>query len=133
MAGGWKWNRLPASAAGYHWSFPPRGWKSRPSASRHAHMASHRRPLVLAVNDKVMPLWLAGDGGPYGLLERRVVRPRTQNAAEIGGILLAEAHVEHPGASEAHAVAAFAEIMGHRRDEADAPSGLGHGVIARRS
>ena len=39
--------------------------------------------------------------------------------AEIGGVLLAQAHEERSGAGEPHAVAAFAEIMRERRDQAE--------------
>ena len=44
-----------------------------------------------------------------------------------------EAHIERAGAGEPHAVAALAEIMGERRDEAEPPAGLAHGEIARRA
>jgi hypothetical protein len=39
-------------------------------------------------------------------------------------LFLAQAHVERAGARQAHAVAAFAEIMRHRRDEAELAAGL---------
>ena len=53
--------------------------------------------------------------------------------AQVGGILLAEAHVERAGAGQPHAVAAFAEIMGERRDEAEPAAGLRDPHIARRA
>ena len=53
--------------------------------------------------------------------------------AQIGAVLLAQAHVEHAGAGEAHAVAAFAEIMGEGRDQAQPAAGFRHVEIARRA
>ncbi|MNI88296.1 hypothetical protein D3C73_1455820 [compost metagenome] len=45
---------------------------------------------------------------------------------QVGGIVLAETHVERAGAGETDAIAALAEIMGHRRDAAHAAACLGH-------
>ena len=54
-----------------------------------------------------------------------------RNGARVGGVILAEAHVERAGAGEADAVAALAEIMRERRDEAELPSCLAHREVPR--
>ena len=43
---------------------------------------------------------------------------------KIGGVLVAEAGVQRAGAGDPHPVAGLAEIMGHRRDEAELAAGL---------
>ena len=53
--------------------------------------------------------------------------------AQIGGIFLAQTHEKGAGAGQANTVAAFAEIMGHRRDEAQATAGLGDLYVAGRA
>ena len=55
---------------------------------------------------------------------------RAHHRAEVGVVVLAEAHVELAGAGQAHAVAAFAEVVGQGRDEADAAAGLGDAGVA---
>src|SRR3546814_16794583 len=65
-------------------------------------------------------------------VEQLVALALAQRRAQVGGVLLAQAHVERAGAGQPHAVAAFTEVMGHRRDEAEAPAGLLHAQIARR-
>ena len=52
---------------------------------------------------------------------------------QIGRVLLAEAHVELPGAGEADPVAAFTEIVGHRRDEAEPSARFLDPHVARRA
>mgnify|MGYP000060554999 CR=1 FL=1 len=70
-------------------------------------------------------LWAAHQGGPPPLeLAEGDGGDGRELGAEIGIVILAEAHVERAGAGEAHAIAGFAEIVGHGRDEADAPAGL---------
>src|SRR3546814_18933117 len=86
-----------------------------------------------AVDDEVVALRLARDGGVDGGLERRVVLAGAQRRAEVGRVLLAEAHVERAGAGQPHPVAGLAEVMRERRDEADAPAGLGAVHVARRA
>ena len=56
-----------------------------------------------------------------------------QGRAQVGGVLLSQAHVERAGAGQAHPVAAFAEIVGHRRDETQPPAGLLDFDITRRT
>ena len=69
---------------------------------------------------KSWPFGLRAIAARIAAVQRRVVGAGAQHAAEIGGIVLAEAHVQRAGAGQPHPVAAFAEIMRHRRDEADA-------------
>ena len=65
-------------------------------------------------------------------MKRLVTLAGAERLPEIGGIFLSEAHVERAGAGEADAVAALAEIMGHGRDEAEAPARLLHPDITSR-
>src|SRR6185369_5896160 len=92
-----------------------------------------RWPAVAAVDDEVVALGLARDRGADGVHENRVIAARAQRRAQVGGVFLAEAHVERAGAGHAHAVAALAEIMGERRDEAEPPPGLLDREVARRA
>ncbi len=72
---------------------------------------------MLTVDNEIMPFRLAGDGLVYGLApDARRSRFRAA-PAQVGIVVLAEAHIKHPGACEADAVAAFAEIIRHRCDE----------------
>ena len=59
-----------------------------------------------------MALGLARDGGADGGFDQRVIRAGTQGGAQVGVVLLAEAHEEFAGAGQPHPVAAFTEIMG---------------------
>src|SRR6478609_7608650 len=104
-------------------ALPARGAR-RPSAPRHAHMAPDGRAGMPSVDDEVMALRLARDRLVHGTVEQGIVAGGAHGGAQIGGVLLAKAHVESAGAGQAHPVAAFAEIMGHRRDEAEQPAGL---------
>ena len=85
---------------------------------------------VVSVDDEVMTLGLAADGLVYRLREQGVVVGGPQRKAQIGRIVLAEAHVEHARAGQPDAIAALAEIMRHRRDEAEAAAGFGNIDIA---
>ena len=91
-----------------------------------------RRAVVAAVDDEIVALRLAGDRLADRRLDRLVAFGLAQRRAQIGRVLLAEAHIQRAGAGQPHPVAAFAEIMGQRRDEAEPPSGLAHRHIARR-
>ena len=84
------------------------------------------RPVVAAVDDEIVALGLARDRLADRRLERLVALRLAQRRAQIGGVLLAEAHIERAGAGQPDAVAALAEIMGQRRDEAEPPAGLAH-------
>ena len=48
-------------------------------------------------------------------------------------VFLTQTHIKRAGTSHTHPVAAFAEIMGHWRDKAQAPTGFGYGDITRRA
>src|SRR5947209_7927948 len=88
------------------------------SAAGHAHVAGKRRALVASIDDEVMALGLAGDGLVDGCVQQLIAFRSAQRRAQIGGILLTEAHIERAGAGDADPVAGFAEVMRHRRDEA---------------
>ena len=92
-----------------------------------------RRALVAAVDDEVVALRLARDRVVDRGIEQVVALRGAQRRAQVGGVLLAEAHVERAGAGEAHAVAGFAEIVRQRRDEAEPAAGLGDAHIAGRA
>src|SRR5215207_1422318 len=83
---------------------PRRLAADRRSAASHAHVAGQRRALVAAVDDEVVPLGLAGDGFVDGRVQRLVALRGAQRRTEIGGVLLAEAHIERAGAGNADAV-----------------------------
>ena len=55
-----------------------------------------------------------------------------QGRAQIGRILLTQAHEQRARAGHADAVAALAEIVRERRDEAEAPAGLPYPDVAGR-
>src|SRR4051812_41027633 len=95
------------------------------SAAGHAHVPGEGRALVAAVDDEIMALGLARDRVLDGSIEQGVTLRRAQRRAEVGGVFLAEAHVERAGAGEAHAVAGLAEVMRQRRDESETSAGLG--------
>src|SRR5689334_19247451 len=113
--------------------------RSRPSVSSRnlvyvlaagqRHGPSHRG-LLVAPNNKVMAFGFARDGLIDGSVEQRIVLARPERRAEIGRVLLAETHIKSAGAGDPHPIAGFAEIMGHRSDEAEPPAGLPHLHIA---
>src|ERR1700742_87733 len=86
-----------------------------------------------AGDDEIMPLGLARDRGADRRVEREIVLRLPERRAQVGGILLAEAHVERAGAGDAHAVAILAEIMGQGRDETEPAAGFPDVEIARRA
>src|SRR6185295_4616256 len=67
-------------------------------AAGHAHMAGDRGPGVAAVDDEVVALGLAADRLAHGRLQELVALARPQRRAQIGGVILAEAHIERAGA-----------------------------------
>src|SRR5208282_4862289 len=97
----------------------------------HAHMPGDGGPVVATVDDEIVTARLAADRFPNRRLERFISFGLTQGGAQIGRILLAEAHIKGAGASHPDAVAALAEIMGQGRDKAEPPTGLAHRHIAR--
>src|ERR1700720_4671399 len=94
-------------------------------------MTGDGRPVVASVDDEIVALRLAVDRLADRRLERLVPFGLPQGRAQIGRILLAEAHVQSAGAGHPNAVAALAKIMGQGCDEAEAPTGLAHGHVAR--
>src|SRR5215472_4355157 len=96
-------------------------------------MPGHRWLGVAAVDDEIMALGLARNRFVDRRLEQRVIRACPQWRAQMSTVVLAEAHIKCAGAGEPHAVAALAEIMSHRRDEAEAAASLTHGVVTRRA
>src|SRR5215468_5447593 len=111
------------------------GTKFAPAASAagDVHVPRQRRALVAAVNDEVVALGLAGDRLIDGSVKQLIPLRGAQCSAEVGGILLAEAHEQRAGASDAHAIAGFTEIVRQRRNEAEPPAGLGNPHITSRS
>src|SRR5262245_45300208 len=95
-------------------------------------MPRDRRPLVAAVDDEVVALGLAGNRFVDGSVEQAIGFRRAQRRAQIGRILLAEAHVERAGTGDTHAVTGLAEIVGHWRDESERAAGFGDADVARR-
>src|SRR6202042_2308398 len=71
-------------------------------APGHAHMARERRPAMAAIDDEVVALGFS----PNRLVDRGkqkiVAFGCAQRLAQVGGILLAEAHIEGAGAGDAH-------------------------------
>src|SRR6202521_6040642 len=94
------------------------------SAAGHAHVPRQRRVFGTAVDDEVVALWLARDGPHDRRVEEIVALRRAQRRAQVGAVLLAETHEQRAGAGDAHAIAALAEVMGQRRDEAEEAAGL---------
>src|SRR5258708_34776536 len=103
------------------------------SAAGNAHVAADARAVVPAVDDEVVALWLQADGAVDREAEQLIVGGRPQRLAQIGGILVAEAGMQGPGAGDPHPVAGLAEIMGHRRDEAELAVGFADANVARRT
>ena len=79
-----------------------------------------------------MALGLAADGFQDRLAQRLVALAGAQRRAQVGGILLPQAHIQRAGAGQPHAVAAFAEIMRQRGDETQLAAGFLNLDIARR-
>src|SRR5579863_7564450 len=94
-------------------------------------MAGDRRALMTAIDDEVMALGLPADRFIDGGIEKNVGFRGSQRSAQIGSVLLAEAHVERARASDPHAIAGFAEIMRKRRDEAEPAASFRNAHIAR--
>ena len=102
------------------------------SAAGDAHMAADAGAVVAAVDDEVVPLRLQADGVVDCSTEQLVVGGGPQRFAQIGGILVAEAGMQRPGTGDPDPVAGLAEIMGHRRDEAELAASLADTDVARR-
>src|SRR6185437_16594390 len=87
-------------------------------------MAGNRRLPGAAVDHEIMAFRLARDRVVDRGVEEIVGLRRAKRRAQVGGILLAQAHEQRAGASDADTVAAFAEIMRERRDEAEPAAGF---------
>src|SRR5579872_1839474 len=101
------------------------------STAGHAHMPVNARSVVPAIDDEVVAFRLRSDGAVDGRGQKSVIGGGTQGFAQIRGVLMPEAGVKGSGAGDAHAVARLAEIMRHRRDEAEFAGGLLDADIAR--
>ena len=89
-----------------------------PSTACHAHMTCDGGFRPPALDDEIMALGLARDRLRDRPSRRSSSRRRAQRGAQIGRVLLAKAHIKRSGARDPHAIAALAEIMRERRDEA---------------
>ena len=58
-----------------------------------------------------MPLWFSCDGGTDRGFENGVIVTGPHGRAQIGHILLAQAHIKLTRAGQTHPVAAFAKIV----------------------
>ena len=96
-------------------------------------MPADARAVVPAIDDEVVAFRLQADGAVDRRGQQIVVGGSPQRLAQIGGILVAEAGVQRAGAGDADPVACFAEVVGHRRDEAELAAGLGDADIAGRA
>src|ERR1700721_4051206 len=112
---------------------PVRSGTSTPeiSAAGDAHMPADARAIVPAIDDEVMAFRLQSDRPIDRLAELLVVSGGPQRLAQIGGILVAAAGMQRAGAGDPHPVAGIAEIMGHRRDEAELAAGFADMHITR--
>ncbi|EKD60276.1 MAG: hypothetical protein ACD_54C00842G0001, partial [uncultured bacterium] len=79
---------------------------------------------------EIMAFRLAGNGGADGLVQGGIIGAGPQRRAQVGHVFLTQTHIQLAGAGQPDAVAAFAEIMRQRRDEADALAGFGKPDIA---
>src|SRR5258705_6755918 len=103
------------------------------SAAGDAHVAADARAVVPAIDDEVVALWLQADGAVDRGGEEVIVGGSPQWPAQIGGILMAEAGMQRAGAGDPHPIAGFAEVMGHRRDEAELAPGLADADVTGRA
>src|SRR3954453_15844775 len=94
-----------------HRNIRPQRSRGGLSAAGGAHMARHGGLLGAPVDDEVVAQGLARDGFVDGAGEKSVVGARPQRRPQVGGGVLAEAHIERAGAGQAYSVAALAEIM----------------------
>ena len=70
-----------------------------------------------AINHEIMAFRLTGDRLVDCVIQELIGLRGTQRAAKIGGVILTKAHVESAGASYAHPIARFTEIVCERRNE----------------
>lgn len=102
-------------------------------AAGHAHMARQCRSLMSAIDHEIMPLRLSCNRLIERAMQEIIASRGAEWTTEVGGVVLAEAHVKRTGASYAHSVAGFTEIMGERRNEPQSSAGFLHAHVTRRS
>ena len=76
-----------------------------------------KAPLAASFDDEVMTLWLGRDRRVDSGVKQMVGFACSERRSKIGGILLAEAHIESAGAGHPYPIARLTEIVGERRDE----------------
>src|SRR5215470_1612311 len=99
----------------------------------HAHVAGDGRALVATINDEVVAFGFTPDRLVDCRKEQIIDLGGAQRFAQIGGVFLAETHIERAGAGHPYAIAGFAEIMGERRNKTEPAAGFRNAHIARRS
>ncbi len=96
-------------------------------------MAGDCGSVVGAVDDEIVSFRLAQKGFIDGAGKIGVAVGSAQRRAQIGSVVLAETHIERAGTGETDTIAAFAEIMGHGRDEAQPAAGFLHRHVTGRA
>src|SRR5262245_27644094 len=86
-----------------------------------------------AVDHKVMPFRFAGDGLVDRRIKQLIALGRPQWLTQIGGVALAEAHIERASAGNPNAIAGFAEIVRQRRDKTETSASFLYTHVARRT
>lgn len=77
----------------------------------HAHMAGDRRAVMAAVDDEVMDFGFSADRFIDRGIENIVCFRGALRFAQIGGIVLAGAHIKRAGAGHTQTIAGFAQIV----------------------
>src|SRR5262249_27789717 len=88
---------------------------------------------VPSIDHKIMAFGLATDRLIDSGIQKVVAFGSAQRPPQVGSVILAQAHVESPGASDPNAVAGFTEVMCQRRNEANTSAGFFYADIAGRS
>src|ERR1700759_5222802 len=96
-------------------------------------MAADARAVVAAIDDEVVALGLEADGAVDRGAEQFVVAGGAQRLAQGGGGFLSPTNVQRAGAGDPDPVTGLAEIMRHRRDEAELAAGLADAHVAGRA
>src|SRR5262249_323340 len=121
--GAWLTNTLSARRAGLDGC----------SAAGDTHMARNCRTLMAPVDDEIMTLGLTGDGFADSCDQAFITFGLTQGCPQIGGVILTKAHEQSTGTGQSYAIAALAEVMRERRDEAETLAGFLDADITRRT
>jgi hypothetical protein len=96
-----------------------------------AHVTSCRGVATDALDQEIMALGLPQNRRADRRFQEIVGFGATQRRAQIGRVVLTQAHIERSRAGDADAIAALAEIMRERRDEAEPTASFGYVEIAR--